>query len=61
MAWDEVIVGAARGRDHARAALLALPDLTEVAETEFADETFEHYEEHAAEIVRFAAEDQAEL
>ena len=25
MAWDEVIVGAARGRDHARAALLALP------------------------------------
>jgi hypothetical protein len=61
MAWDEVVVGAARGRDHARAALLALPDVTDAAESEFAGETFEHYEEHAAEIVRFAAEDQAGL
>jgi len=57
MAWDEVIVGASRGRDRARAALLALPELTEGAETEFAGETFDHYEEHAVEIVRFADED----
>jgi len=54
MGWDEVVVGATRGRDRARAALGALPDLTESATTEFAGETYEHYEEHAAEIVRFA-------
>ena len=59
MGWDEVIVGANRGRDHARAALLAMPELTEAAEREFADETFDHYDEHAAEIVRFAEADRA--
>jgi hypothetical protein len=57
MAWDAVVVGATRGRDRARAALLALPELTEAATSEFAGETFEHYEEHAAEIARFADED----
>ncbi|HTG47693.1 MAG TPA: maleylpyruvate isomerase N-terminal domain-containing protein [Actinomycetota bacterium] len=55
MGWDEVIVGARRGRDRARAALLAMPEVTEDAEREFAGETFEHYDEHAAEIERFAA------
>ena len=59
MGWDEVIVGANRGRDRARAALLAMPELTEAAEREFVDETFDHYDEHAAEIVRFAEADRA--
>jgi mycothiol maleylpyruvate isomerase-like protein len=61
MTWDAVVVGATRGRDRARAALLTLPDLTESATSEFAGETYEHYEEHAAEIVRFSGERQAGL
>jgi len=55
MPWDEVVVAAERGRDRARAALEAMGDLPEQAETDFREETIEHYEEHAAEIAKFAA------
>ena len=53
--WDEVIVAAERGRDRARAALLAMTDVTDAAASEFTDETVDHYQEHTAEIVAFAA------
>jgi hypothetical protein len=52
--WDEVIIAAERGRDRARSALTAMTDVTEGAASEFTGETFEHYEEHAAEIQAFA-------
>jgi hypothetical protein len=35
--------------------LSSLPEIGPPAESEFSDETFEHYDEHAAEIERFAA------
>jgi len=54
MSWDEVIIASERGRDRARAALIAI-DVTEAAESEFSEETFVHYDEHAAEITSFAA------
>lgn len=54
MTWTDVLGGAAQMRQHARAALAAMPELTDEAAQEFADETFVHYEEHAAEIARFA-------
>ena len=50
MTWDEVIVQAERNRERARAALSAFDDVPEEAVTLFKDETFEHYEEHAAQI-----------
>jgi Mycothiol maleylpyruvate isomerase N-terminal domain len=55
MSWDEVVIAAERGRDRAREALIAMPDFTDAAGKEFGEETFEHYEEHAAEITAFAA------
>jgi hypothetical protein len=55
MTWDEVIVAAEQGRARARSALSAMTDVTESAASEFTGETFEHYEEHAAEIASFAA------
>jgi hypothetical protein len=54
MTWDEVIVAAEQGRARARSALIAMTDVTEGAASEFTGETFEHYEEHAAEIAAFA-------
>ena len=53
MAWDEVIVQSEHNRERARAALQALPSITDAALEEFTGETFEHYEEHAAEIRAF--------
>lgn len=53
MAWDEVIVQSEHNRERARAALRALPSITDAALEEFTGETFEHYEEHAAEIRAF--------
>ena len=50
MAWDEMIVQSERNRERARAALQALSTVTDEAVEEFTGETFEHYEEHAAEI-----------
>jgi Mycothiol maleylpyruvate isomerase N-terminal domain len=54
MSWEDVIVGATGMRDKARAALQAMPELTDEAVSEFADETFSHYDEHRAEIAAFA-------
>ena len=54
MAWDEIIVQSERNRERARAALQALSTVTDEALEEFTGETFEHYEEHAAEISAFA-------
>lgn len=51
--WDEIIVGSEQNRVRARQALQALPELTDEAITEFAGETFEHYDEHATEIRAF--------
>jgi hypothetical protein len=53
--WDEVIGAAERGRDRARAALIAMTEVTDAASSEFTYETVDHYEEHTAEIVAFAA------
>jgi hypothetical protein len=56
LSWDQIIVEAAKGRERARAALVDLPELTDAAVEEFTGETFEHYDEHTAEIAAFAAE-----
>jgi hypothetical protein len=53
MAWDEIIVQSEHNRERARAALQALSTVTDEALEEFTGETFEHYEEHAAEIRAF--------
>ena len=51
MTWDETILRAELSRERVRAALSAFgEDLPEEAVTLFTDETFEHYEEHAAQI-----------
>jgi hypothetical protein len=55
MSWDEVVVGSERNRERVRDALRSLPSLTDEAIEEFRGETFEHYEEHTAEIRAFAA------
>jgi hypothetical protein len=55
MSWDEVIVESEANREKARAALRRLPTLSDEAVAEFGGETFEHYEEHAAEVRAFAA------
>ena len=41
-------------RTRARAALGSLPELTDTAVEEFEGETYEHYEEHTAEVAAFA-------
>jgi hypothetical protein len=54
MSWDTVGSNAARMRERVRAALASTTD--DVAMRWFAEETFEHYDEHAADIARFANE-----
>jgi Mycothiol maleylpyruvate isomerase N-terminal domain len=54
MSWDEIWSRSDTNRTRARAALRALPDLTDAAVEEFEGETYEHYEEHTAEVVAFA-------
>jgi hypothetical protein len=54
MSWDEAVAGAAEARARVRAALEALSEVTDEAAEDFSGETFEHYEEHAAEIAAFA-------
>ena len=53
MSWDEIIVQSEHNRERARAALKALSTVTPEALEEFTGETYEHYEEHAAEIRAF--------
>lgn len=55
MSWDEIIVASEQNRVRAREALQAMATLTDEAVDEFRGETFEHYEEHAAEVRAFAA------
>jgi len=55
MSWDAIVTGAAAARARVRAALAALPEADAPAVEDFGGETFEHYEEHAAEIAAFAA------
>ncbi len=54
MDWGEVILNLEQNRERARAALSALGDLPEVAVDWFTDDTFDHYDEHAAQIRAFS-------
>ena len=55
MAWDEIVSRSEAARERIRGALASLAEIPPDAESEFVEETFEHYDEHAAEIARFAA------
>ena len=55
MTWEQIWSRSEENRTRARAALAALPEVTEAAVEEFTGETFEHYEEHTAEVAAFAA------
>ncbi len=56
LTWDQVVERAADARSRVRAALTAFDDAPSRAVEWFQDETFDHYEEHAAQIRAFAAE-----
>lgn len=53
MSWDEALARTELNRERVRAALSTFDDLPDEAVTLFTEETFEHYEEHAAEIRAF--------
>jgi hypothetical protein len=55
MSWDEIVSRSEAARERVRAALSSLTEVGPAAESEFVEETFEHYDEHAAEIERFGA------
>ena len=55
MSWEEVVARSEAARDRIRAVLSSLREIPPAAESEFVDETFGHYDEHTAEIERFAA------
>ena len=55
MSWDEVVERSEAARERIRTVFAALSDVPPAAESEFVDETFEHYDEHAAEITAFSA------
>jgi hypothetical protein len=55
MSWADVGAGAVLARDRVRTAIAALPEVDDVAEAWFADETYTHYEEHAEQIAAFVA------
>jgi hypothetical protein len=55
MTWDEVVTRSEAARERIRAVLSSLSEIGPAAESEFSDETFEHYDEHTSEIERFAA------
>jgi hypothetical protein len=50
MGWDEAIRRAEGNRSRVRAAMAAFDEPPELAVQWFTDDTFDHYEEHAAEI-----------
>ena len=54
MPWEEIWSRSDANRTRARAALERLPELSAEAVEEFAGETYEHYEEHTAEVSAFA-------
>ena len=53
MSWGEVVERSEAARERIRTVFAALSDVPPAAESEFVDETFEHYDEHAVEIRRF--------
>ena len=55
MSWDEIVTRSEAGRERVRSVLSSLEEISPTVESEFADETFDHYDEHAAEIERFSA------
>jgi hypothetical protein len=56
MSWEECLARAGRARERVRAALTEFDDdLPELAEQWFRDDTFDHYDEHAASIRAFSA------
>jgi hypothetical protein len=55
MSWDEVVARSEAARDRIRVVLSSLSEIQPAVESEFVDETFDHYDEHTAEIQRFAA------
>ena len=55
MSWDEVVTRSEAARERIRTVLSSLSEIAPAAESEFSDETFEHYHEHTSEIERFAA------
>lgn len=54
MLYQEAMARALEDRERARAALLALHDVSDEAASWFTEETFDHYQEHTEEISRFA-------
>jgi hypothetical protein len=54
MLYQEAMARALEDRERARAALSALPEVTDEAASWFTEETFDHYQEHTEEISRFA-------
>ena len=53
MSWDEVVERSEAARERIRSVFAALSDVPPAAESEFVDETFGHYDEHAVEIRQF--------
>lgn len=53
LGWDEVVLKLEQNRERTRAALSAFGDLPDEAVEWFTDDTFDHYEEHAAQIRAF--------
>jgi DinB superfamily len=53
MSWDEVVGRSEAARERIRTVFAALSDVPPAVESEFVDETFGHYDEHAVEIRRF--------
>ena len=53
MSWEEVVTRSETARRRIRTVFAALSDVPAAAESEFVDETFGHYDEHAAEIRAF--------
>ena len=53
--WDEILRHAEQGRERVRAAYSALADPSPKALELFTSETFDHYEEHEAQIRAFSA------
>jgi Mycothiol maleylpyruvate isomerase N-terminal domain len=54
MLYQEAMARALEDRERARAALLALPEITDEAASWFTEETYDHYQEHTEEVSRFA-------
>lgn len=55
MSWDEVVGRAEQGHARVRAAFSSSPNPGDTAVEWFRDDTFDHYDEHTAEISAFVA------